>query len=263
MWIRKSIHFIWTALVLGGFFLRSAVIRMISRDPVKRRLLAVKNTTITSRRFLKTFKIRLKVKNPELLDRFRGENYMVVGNHASYLDIFLLASQENYVFISSVQMNETPVLGSITRAGGCLFTDRKRKATLPQEIRRFAETVRQGFKVVLFPEEPGCDGSEVKSFRKSLFQVAVDACCAVVPVCIRYLRLDGKPVNHENRKIVCWFEGIQFVRHLWELMARRLEAEICFLDPVLYDPELKRGEISDLVHARVSETFNSYDAQTS
>ena len=46
-------------------------------------------------------------------------------------------------------------------------------------------------------------------------------------------------------------------------MARRLEAEICFLDPVEYDPQRNRGELAELVYERVRDTFNSYDTQLS
>jgi lyso-ornithine lipid O-acyltransferase len=261
IWLNKSFHFVWTAVNLGAFFLRAGVIRILARNPLKRRLLNIKNNTLTSRNFLKIFHIKLQVKNREHLEQLRGQNYLVVGNHASYLDIFMLAAQENYVFISSVEMSETPVLGEITRAGGCVFTDRKKVVSLPQEIARFAEIIRSGFKVVLFPEQSGTDGSDVREFRKSLFQVAVEASCTVLPVCIRYKRLDGKPVNDENRQVICWYRGIRFVQHLWNLLARRLEAEISFLDPIMYDPERKRGELSDLVYNEVNASFNGYDTQ--
>jgi hypothetical protein len=46
-------------------------------------------------------------------------------------------------------------------------------------------------------------------------------------------------------------------------MARRLEAELSFLDPVEYDPERNRGELAELVYEQVRDTFNSYDTQLS
>ena len=35
--------------------------------------------------------------------------------YASFLDIFVLGAVENFVFITSVDMSETPVLGDIIR----------------------------------------------------------------------------------------------------------------------------------------------------
>lgn len=261
MWIVKTAHIVWHALLLAMFFTRGFFIRLFAKNPIKRRLLEIKNTTHTAKQFLRAFHLKIKVKYPERMKDLKREKLLLVGNHASILDIFALGAQDNYVFITSTDMSETPVLGNVVRAGGSLFTDRKKKVTLPQEIKRFAETIRSGFKVVLFPEQSGTDGSNVREFRKSLFQVAVDACCTVLPVCIRYLRVDGEPLNESNRSTVCWYKGINLLKHYWDLLARRVEAELCFLEPVEFDPARNRGEISDLVYARVSEAFRNYDAQ--
>lgn len=263
MWLKKVYYFTRQMLAIGVYFAEAFLIRSFYRDPVRRRRLEIKNTTRTCRRLLSGFKVDLRLKNPERLKQLRDQQYLLVGNHSAYLDIFLLGALENFVFITSVDMSETPVLGDIIRSAGCLYTNRKQKISLPQEIKRFTETLRKGFKVVLFPEEQGTDGSNVKAFRKSLFQVAVDAACTVLPVCIRYLRLDGKPINADSRKLVCWYTGINFVRHYWNLLARRVEAEICFLDPVPHDPGRNRGELSELVYHSVSDAFHAYDAQPS
>ena len=262
-WMIRTLHTVWHSFILARFFVRSFFIRLIARNPIKRRWLEIKNTTLTSRRFLRAFNVKLKIRNPERLQELKDQNYLLVGNHASFLDIFVLGAVENFVFITSVDMSETPVVGDVIRKAGCLYTDRKKKVSLPDEIRRFSETLRAGFKLVLFPEQRGTDGSQVKEFRRSLFQVAVDAACTVVPVCIRYLRLDGSPVTDKNRSVICWYKGVNFLKYYWNLMARRLEAEICFLDPVEYDPQRNRGELAELVYKRVRDTFNSYDTQLS
>ncbi len=260
-WIIKILQILWHILILCDFFARSFFIRLFNRNPVKRRQKEVKNTKRAANRFLRSFNVKLKVRNPELLARLKGEKYLVVSNHSSFLDIFILGAVENYVFITSTQMSDTPVLGNIVRKAGCLYTDRKKKVNLPQEIKRFSKVLSSGFKVVLFPEQAGTDGSTVKEFWRSLFQVAVDAGSTVLPACIRYLRLDGKPITDENRSVVSWYEGIDFLKYYWNLMARRLEAELCFLDPVEFDPSRNRSELSDLAYQRVRDAFHTYDAQ--
>lgn len=257
----KILQSLRNILILASFFARSFFIRLFNRDPIKRRQKEVKNTKRAARRFLRSFNVKLKVTNPELLDQFKDEKYMLVSNHSSFLDIFILGAVENYVFITSTQMSDTPVLGSIVRNGGCLYTDRKKKTNLPQEIKRFSKVLSSGFKVVLFPESSGTDGASVKEFWRSLFQVAVNAGSTVLPACIRYLKLDGKPITDENRSVVSWYEGIDFLKYYWNLMARKLEAELCLLDPLDFDPERTRGELSDLAYERVRDAFHSYDAQ--
>jgi len=260
-WIIKILQVLWHILIICDFFARSFFIRLFNRDPVKRRQKEIKNTKRTAYWFLRSFNVKLKVKNPEILARLKDEKYLLVSNHSSFLDIFILGAVEKYVFITSTQMSEAPVLGDIVRKAGCLYTDRKKKANLPQEIKRFTEVLSSGFKVVLFPEQAGTDGSTVKEFWRSLFQIAVDAGSTVLPACIRYLRLDGKPVSDENRSVISWYDGINFLKYYWNLMARRIEAELCFLEPLDFDPERMRGELSDLTYEQVRDAFHSYDAQ--
>lgn len=262
MWFKKIFFMLWQLLVIGVYFADAFLIRSCVREPVRRRRLEIKNTSRTSRRLIHAFNLKARARNPELLRQLQNENYLLVCNHSAHYDVFMLAALENYVFITSVDMSETPLLGDVIRAGGCLYTDRKKKVSLPEEIRRFGQTIRDGFKLVLFPEAQGTDGSQVKEFRKSLFQVAVDTACTVLPVCIRYLRLDGKPVTDANRSQICWYRGVNILKHYWNLLAHRVEAEICFLDPVTHDPDRNRGELSDLVYARVSSAFTSYDPHT-
>lgn len=260
-WIVRTLQTFWHSYILARFFVRSYFIRLFAKNPVKRRWLEIKSTTLTSKQFLRAFNVKLSIKNPERLRELKDQNYLVVGNHASFLDIFVLGAVENFVFITSTDMSEAPVVGDIIRKAGCLYTDRKKKVNLPDEIKRFTQTLREGFKVVLFPEQSGTDGSQVKEFRRSLFQVAVDGACTVVPVCIRYLRLDGKPVTEKNRSVICWYKGVNFLKHYWNLMARRLEAELCLLEPVEYDPQRNRGELAEMVYEQVRDAFSSYDTQ--
>ena len=187
MWIVKLFHSIWQMILLWSFICRSYFIRLFAKNPIKRRWLEIKNTTNASRKFLRAFHIKLKVKNQEILQKMKDKNYLLVANHSSLLDIFLLGAVDNYVFITSTEMSDTPIIGKIIRLGGCLYTDRKNKFSLPQEIKRFTDILGKGFKVVLFPEKPGTDGTKVNEFSPSLFQTAIDSASNVVPVCILYL----------------------------------------------------------------------------
>ncbi|MCB5245746.1 MAG: lysophospholipid acyltransferase family protein [Candidatus Cloacimonadaceae bacterium] len=259
MWIVKLFHTIWQMIILWFFVCRSYFIHLFAKNPIKRRWLEIKNMSYTSRKFLRAFHIKLRVKNQEVFQKLKDKNYLLVANHSSLLDIFLLGAIDNYVFITSTEMSETPVIGNIIRRGGCLYTDRKNKIRLPQEIKRFAEMLKKGFKVVLFPEKPGTDGSKVNEFRSSLFQSAIDAACTVVPVCIRYLKLDGKPINSKNRFVIFWNKGINYLKYYWNLLAHKMEVEINFLDPIEFDPQRDRNELCQLTYEKVCNTFESYE----
>lgn len=259
MWIVKLFHTIWQMILLWSFVCRSYFIRLFAKNPIKRRWLQIKNMSNSSRKFLRAFHVKLRVRNQEVLQQLKDNNYLLVANHSSLLDIFLLGAVDNYVFITSTEMSETPIIGNIIRLGGCLYTDRKNKLNLPQEIKRFTDVLKKGFKVVLFPEKPGTDGTKVNEFRPSLFQTAVDAACTVVPVCIRYLKLDGKPINGKNRFVVFWSKSINYLKYYWNLLAHKMEVEINFLEPIEFDPNRDRSELCQLTYEKVSNTFESYE----
>ncbi len=259
MLLNKIRYLVWHAWMLIDYSVSASLLRLKTKDPVRLRQLRLANNQRVTARFLKAFRVTLKVNGRERLEAMRDSAYLLIANHSTYLDVVLLAALERLVFITSEEMGKNPFLGDLTRLGGCLYTNRKKKVTLPGEIARFTETIRQGFKVVLFPEGTSTDGSSIKAFRKSLFEVAVRAQCPVVPVCIRYLSIDGQPVGPANRDLVAWYGDMSFLPHHLKILGHSMLVELTVLEPVAFDPQRGRGELSDLVYQRLLETFHAYD----
>ena len=257
MLARKLRDLLWHAWLLLDYGFAGVMIRLFNKDGVRRRSLSIANASRIARRFMKAFHITLRVEGVQHLEALRDKNYLLVANHSTYVDILLLAAQENLVFITSVEMGNNFFLGQLTRLGGCLYTERRKKVSLPAEIKRFAATLRQGFKVALFPEGTSTDGSTIREFRRSLFQVAVDAQCPVLPVCIRYLSLDGQPIGDNNRDRIAWYGDMTFLPHHWKLLGHSIEARVSFLEPIAFDPSRTRSELADLVRGRLLESFHA------
>ncbi len=208
---------------------------------------------------MQAFRIKAKVINPHVLTQMKDLNYLAVANHVSYTDIIILASLEDFVFITSVEMGNNPFLGSITRKGGCLFTDRKKFVSLPKEIEKFAQTIKEGFKVMLFPEGTSTNGETVKEFRKSLFQVPFLAKCPILPICIRYKTLDGKSIDEGNRDLLYWYGDMDFAPHFMKLIGRSIEVEIEILDPVYSLEGKTRQTISNDVYTQIHSCFHKME----
>lgn len=253
----KTIHLLHNCLLLLLFFIRGYLITLITRDPVLLRKRLIGNTTRMARRFRDAILMKVSVKGMEHIEALRDSGYLLVSNHVSYLDIVLLSSLQPLVFITSMEMGANPVLGSITRLGGSLYTDRKKYISLPDEIAKFAACLKEGFRVVLFPEGTSTNGESVQEFRKSLFQVAIQAQSRVLPVCIRYRRIDGKKMDASNRDLVCWYGDMEFAPHFWAIMGHRSEVEIIIMPPLEYDPQWTRGELSDRVHRLIHDAYHA------
>lgn len=249
-------HLIINVSVLLAYYVWAWVLNACTRNPVRRRQRAIRYTSTMCRVYMKTLGFEVSTKGWENIEALKDKPCLVVANHVSYTDILVLSSLQPLVFITSVEMGNNPILGRITRVGGCLYTDRKKPVALHQEIQRFADTINEGFKVVLFPEGTSTDGKTVRDFRSSLFQVAVAAQTTIQPVCIRYLTIDGKPMDDGNRDIVCWYGEMEFVPHFLKLLKRRVEVEVTFLPPIPYNPELKRSQLSDQTRELILNTYH-------
>ncbi len=253
----KYRYLLWTLWLLLRYTLYSYLVLVFVHSPIRRRTLMAHNTHNTATRMLDSFRIKLTVHNPEKLQGLAQRNYLAISNHTSYLDIIMLASMENFVFITSEEMGKSPFLGTITKLGGCLYTNRKKYVSLPKEIERFSATISQGFKVMLFPEGTSTNGDTVKSFRSSLFQTALSASCPILPMCIRYLSIDGQPLSPENRDTIYWYGDMTFVPHYMKLLGRQIEAEIYILDPLMHVKGISRRELSDSIHAQILSAYQS------
>lgn len=248
--------------LVGNFFAHALIIKLIHHDPIKRRQAFVKNTSRIARKFIKAFRISLRVDHPERMAALKDQAYLLVANHGSYTDIIILSALEELTFITSVEMGNNYFLGPITRYGGSLFTNRKRPVSLKQEIQNFSDAIMQGFKVVLFAEGTSTDGRTVKEFRKSLFQVAINARCPVLPVCINYRSIDGKPIDDCNRDMIYWYGDMNFGPHFMKLLNRRIEAEVHILESLAISDGKMRAELSDEVFGSIHACYHSAKERT-
>lgn len=253
--MKRFLGLLWHLYLVTEFFLIATVIKLFYRDPDRRRRMLSKNTSRTARHFLKAFGITLHVHNPERLRILQEHNHLIIANHVSYTDIIVLSSIHPFVYITSVEMGENPFLGDITRLGGCLYTNRKKYTSLPQEIDNFASSLQHGFNVVLFPEGTSTNGETVREFRKSLFQIAVKAKSPVLPICIRYTHIDGNPIDDTSRDTVCWYGDMTFVPHFMKLLGRKIRAEVHVLEPSPWDESNTRQVLCDRVYDQILNCY--------
>ncbi|WP_458249322.1 lysophospholipid acyltransferase family protein [Streptomyces sp. MAI_2237] len=116
---------------------------------------------------------------------------LLVANHISWLDIPLLAAVRPARMLAKSDIRDWPVAGPLA-ARGALFIDRDRLRALPGTVARVADALRAGQAVGVFPEGSTWCGRAQGSFRRAVFQAALDAQVPVQPVRLRY-RIAGAP----------------------------------------------------------------------
>ncbi|KOV97052.1 acyltransferase [Streptomyces sp. NRRL B-1140] len=116
---------------------------------------------------------------------------LLVANHISWLDIPLLAAVRPARMLAKTEVRHWPVAGALAARGGTLFIDRDRLRALPDTVARIAAVLREGTAVAAFPEGSTWCGRAQGTFRRAVFQAALDAGVPVQPVRLGYRLGDG------------------------------------------------------------------------
>jgi 1-acyl-sn-glycerol-3-phosphate acyltransferase len=210
---------------------------------------------ITAKVGLWIFGVKPNIKNIEKLKQFeRGT--LIVSNHLSYTDIFILAAYFPSCFVTSIEMKKTPLLGNICDAAGCLYVERRSRNNLSSEILDITMALKSGINVVIFPEATSTNGDEVKRFKRPLFKSAIDAGRNILPLTINYDSLDDHDVNLENRDNVFWYGDMGFGGHFWSLLKlKEINVTVTLGDIIVPEREDCESSLANKSHGVVSNLY--------
>jgi 1-acyl-sn-glycerol-3-phosphate acyltransferase len=173
--------------------------------------------------------------------------FFLVSNHLSYVDIALLASRAEAVFVARGDLAGWPVFGLLSRSVGTVYLDREAKRDIPRAAAAMEGKLREGVGVVLFPEGTSSDGSGVLPFRPSLLDPAARL---GIPVHWAVVDYRTAPEGPPARQAVCWFDDMEFLPHLLHLMRTSgFEARVVFGDTPVSGSD--RKALAQDLHAAV------------
>jgi 1-acyl-sn-glycerol-3-phosphate acyltransferase len=113
-------------------------------------------------------------------------NVLVVANHISWLDIFVLNAMQPVRFVAKSEVARWPVVGRMIRDVGTLFVERARLRDARRVNGQATAALAGGDIVAVFPEGTTTDGTELLPFKSSLLQPIVEANGHIQPVAIRF-----------------------------------------------------------------------------
>lgn len=230
-YLRCFVRVILFATALFFFFIFATLSILICLgDSKKARPFLIDLVSLISKIGLLLFGINLKT-NLKTINL--KKNYLFVSNHMSYLDILSMSSVLRTCFVTSLEMKKTPFLGQLCTLGGCLFVDRKNKRGLSKEVISLTDVLLSGLNITIYPEAKSTNGDKVHLFKRPLFQAAIDANVEIVPVCLNYIKLDGKKVTKKNRDHLFWYDEMSFFPHALKLFSKKnSEIELTFFPPI-------------------------------
>jgi len=116
---------------------------------------------------------------------------MVVCNHVSWLDIFVILSLYPSRFVAKSEIRAWPVLGWLAEKAGTIFIARGNKRDLRRLFTGLVAQLTVGQRVAFFPEGTTAAQGSLLAFQPNLFESAIDAHVPVQPFAIAYVDGDG------------------------------------------------------------------------
>ena len=116
---------------------------------------------------------------------------LVVANHVSWLDIFVINSLYPCRFVAKSEIRAWPVLGYLVAQAGTVFIARGNRRDLRHAFKGLVHSLRQGERVAFFPEGTTAAQGGLMPFHANLFEAAIDAGVIVQPYALEYLDANG------------------------------------------------------------------------
>jgi len=116
----------------------------------------------------------------------KGTSYVVISNHRSYYDIFLIYGWLgiDIKWIMKKELAKIPGLGFGSKKVGHIFLDRSNSRVALETLNEAKKRLVNGTSVVIFPEGTRSTTGVLGSFKKGAFKLAIDLGLPILPVSI-------------------------------------------------------------------------------
>jgi 1-acyl-sn-glycerol-3-phosphate acyltransferase len=138
-----------------------------------------------SRRLLRVLGVALRVAGT-------SPQGLVVANHVSFLDIFVINAVKPVAFVAKDEVRRWPLIGWLAARADTIFLERGSRSAAQRARAALVGRLRAGERAAIFPEGTTSAGDRVLPFHGALFQAAIDAGAPVTPLALRYVDASGR-----------------------------------------------------------------------
>lgn len=194
---------------------------------------------------LDIFNVKVLLAEDDPLRNLHGG--LIVTNHISWLDVFVLNAVVPMRFVAKSEVRRWPVIGWLCARAQTLFIERGKARSAARINLQLVELLQRGECLAVFPEGTTTDGTAVAHFHSSLLQSAIDAGTLVHPTAIRYQNGAG-----ERSTAAAYIDNLSFGASLWTLLNAPVVHVRLLPTPALHAADCERRELAQRAHAAIS-----------
>lgn len=235
-WRILAIALLFVSLALGLSFLRP-LLRLYRRGVTKDQIV-----TRHLRGICRVMGIRIHLRGA----RFPGQNFLLLANHLSYLDIIILGSLAPMSFMAKEEIKSWPVIGFLAKRGRAVFVGRDSVSARLKALHQ-ARVLLKEESICIFPEGTTSSARSPSIDRWYRGNVALGKDHPLVCAGLHY----------RDQKALAWIDDQELVPHLFQVLGRK-RIDVFIITNVLAAPkEISLKGMSQLAHQMICRLTDS------
>lgn len=239
----KTIFFLSVTLILAPFYFAILILFFTWRHRIGPKLVQ-----FYSKICLFIFRVHVdKIKNHRANKKDR-KGLLILANHASFLDIFVLSALFGTAFVSKTEVKYYPVIGQIAWLMGVIFLNRNASHEKMRLLNTIADTCSDRV-IAVFPQGTTSRISERLSFNRGIFKVTeLNPDISLLPVTLFYKEDDA----------IAWHTPQSFRDNAIRVCGQKIiHVKVLIHDPVTIEDyrKMTASQICIMVQNTVFEPF--------
>ena len=201
-----------------------------------------------SMKVLAICRVTVEIQNPLHLDA--PSRALIIANHVSWLDIFVINSIEPCRFVAKSDIRDWPLIGWLCVQADTIFIARGKQRDVRRIFQGLVSSIHAGERVAFFPEGTTAAQGAILPFHANLFEAAVDAQVPIQPYALRYVDANGSLHSAAD-----FIGEMTFAQSMIAIMkAPPMKAELMQLASIA-TLEMHRRDLAIIAHAAIAEAL--------
>ncbi|MDL2284735.1 1-acyl-sn-glycerol-3-phosphate acyltransferase [Oxalobacter sp. OttesenSCG-928-P03] len=205
-----------------------------------------------SQKLFRIIGIKVTITNEHLLAPYA----LIVSNHLSWLDIFLINTAQPSRFIAKDSIRSWPLIGWLATKAGTVYLKRNNARDLRNTFRILVTHLQGGEYFVFFPEgTSGGSQNRLLPFHSNLFEATIEAGAPVQPCVLHYV-----DENNQFHPSIDSEVKLPLVNNIMRVLrSDTIHAHLTIL-PLIESKGIHRRELAQKAHDEISATLTTHPA---